>query len=315
MPRRLVGALWHPTPATVRLVALLGVIANAGIVVTGGAVRLTKSGLGCPAWPKCSGDSLVPVAGPGHPPLNTAIEFGNRMLSMLVLMSAAACLVAAWRLRPARRDVRLLAAVLPLGVVVQAGLGGVLVLVKLPPGMVAVHYLLSAALIAAAVALYVRAGEGDGPARPLVGPALRRTGGALVAAVALVLVAGTVVTGTGPHAGDDQAPRFGFPIETVTKLHSAAVWITVALTVAMLVGLRMAGAPRGAGTGRVPPRVVRLAAALLAVEAAQGAVGYVQYALGVPAPLVALHLLGSVLTWIVVLLLAFALRERAAAGA
>lgn len=286
-----------------RTLALLGVLANGAIVVTGGAVRLTKSGLGCPTWPKCTGDSLVPVAGPAHSPVHMAIEFGNRMLSFLVLVVAVACAVAAWRLRPARRGPRTLAALQVGGVLAQAVLGGVLVLVKLPPGMVAVHYLLSAGLIAAAVALYVRATEGDDPPRPLVRPAVRRLGTVLVVAVAVVLAGGTIVTGTGPHAGDDRAPRFGFDIEVVSRLHSATVWIAVALTVAMVLALRATAAP---------PRAIRLATVLLAVEAAQGALGYAQYALGVPPVLVGGHLLGSVLTWVAVLLLGFSLRERPA---
>lgn len=286
-----------------RRLALLGVIANCGIVVTGGAVRLTKSGLGCPSWPKCTGDSLVPVAGPAHSPINMAIEFGNRMLSFLVLLAAVLCVLAAWRMRPVRRTPRVLAAIQVGGIVAQALWGGLLVLVKLPPGMVAVHYLLSAGLIAAAVALYVRVAEGDGPPRPLVSPWLRRAGTALVVAVGAVLVGGTVVTGTGPHAGDDQAPRLDLDIETVARVHGATVWITVALTVVILLALRASAAPAP---------VTRAAGVLLAVELAQGGVGYAQYVLGVPAGLVAVHLLGSVLTWVAALWLAYTMRERPA---
>lgn len=298
---RIRDAVWNPTAVSMRLLALAMVVVNAGIVVTGGAVRLTKSGLGCPEWPKCTGDSLVPTAAPEHSPVNMAIEFGNRMLSFLVLATAIACVVAAWRLRPQRRGLRLLAAVQPLGVVAQAVWGGLLVWIKLHPAMVGVHYLLSAGLIAAAVTLFVRASEGDEPPRGQLDRRLRWLAAMTVGAVAVVLVAGTVVTGTGPHAGDDQAPRYDFDIVTVTRLHSTVVWISVGLTVAVLVVAAMTGAPS---------RFTRLAGVLLGVELAQGAVGYAQYLLGVPAPLVGLHLLGSVLTWIVAVHMMLATRTR-----
>jgi heme a synthase len=295
--------VWSPTPVTVRRWALAAVVVNAGITVSGAAVRVTKSGLGCPTWPRCTPGSFIPAAHGETAPINMAIEFGNRMLSFLVLLAAVLCVLGAWRMRPARRTPRVLAAIQVGGIVAQALWGGMLVLVKLPPGMVAVHYLLSAGLIAAAVALYVRVAEGDGPPRPLVSPWLRRAGTALVAAVGAVLIGGTVVTGTGPHAGDDQAPRLALDIELVAQVHSATVWITVALTLVILMGLRASAAPS---------HVTRAAGVLLAVEGAQGGVGYAQYALGVPAALVGVHLLGSVLTWVATLWLVYAMRERPA---
>jgi cytochrome c oxidase assembly protein subunit 15 len=298
---RLRDAVWRPTPASTRLFALLGVIVNAGIIVSGGAVRLTKSGLGCPTWPKCTGDSLVPASTPDHSPVNMAIEFGNRTLTFLVLAVAVVVLTAALRLVPRRRDLLRLAAVQPAGVVAQAGLGGITVLTGLHPATVAAHYMLSAALILAAVWLHVRAGEGDGAPRRLVGPWLRRLAFALSGVVVALLVAGTVVTGTGPHAGDDQAPRFGFEIEQVARVHGVLAWVTVALTITLLIGLHRTGAPR---------TVRRRAADLMVIELAQGGIGYVQYFTGVPAPLVALHMLGSALLWIAMLRLVFALRDR-----
>ncbi|HEX2313071.1 MAG TPA: COX15/CtaA family protein [Thermomonospora sp.] len=298
---RVRDAIWRPTPASLRLLALLSVIANAGIIVTGGAVRLTKSGLGCPTWPKCTADSMIPTSSPEHSAVNMAIEFGNRTLTFLVLATAAAVFVAALRSAPRRRDLVRLAAVQPLGVLGQAGWGGLTVLTDLHPAVVAAHFMLSPALLVAAVALYVRAGEGDEPARPVVGPRVRAVALGLVPVAALLMVAGTIVTGTGPHAGDDRARRFGFDIEHVTRVHSAMAWLTVALTVVLLVSLR-----NGRGSRALRRRVVEL----LAIELAQGVVGYVQYFLGVPALLVALHMLGSALLWIAVLRVAFATRER-----
>jgi cytochrome c oxidase assembly protein subunit 15 len=298
---RLRDAVWCPTAATMRLLALLGVIVNAGIIVSGGAVRLTASGLGCPTWPKCTGDSLVPTRDAGHPGLNMAIEFGNRTVTLLVLAVGVAAFVAASRLTPRRRDLLRLAALQPLGVVAQAGLGGVTVLTKLHPATVAAHYMLSAAILLAAYALYARAGEGDGPPRVLVRPPLRALAYALTAVVGALLAAGTIVTGTGPHAGDAAAPRFGFNIEQVARLHGALAWATVALTIALMIGLRRTNAPRP---------LQRRALDLFVVELAQGGIGYMQYFLGVPALLVGLHMLGSALVWLAALRVVFALRSR-----
>ncbi|PRX04503.1 UNVERIFIED_ORG: cytochrome c oxidase assembly protein subunit 15 [Actinomadura viridilutea] len=294
-------AVWRPTAASLRLLALLSVIGNAVIIATGGAVRVTESGLGCPKWPKCTGDSLVPTHSPEHPAVNMAIEFGNRMVTFLVLGIGLLVFVAALRLRPRRRDLVLLAAAQPLSVVAQAIIGGIVVLTELHPASVSLHFLLSPALLVFCVALWVRAGEGDAPPRALVGPWVRRLAWALTVATGAVLVVGTVVTGTGPHAGDADSRRFGFNIEDVTRVHSLLAWTTVALTVALLAALHRTDAP---------PAVRRLAQALFALELGQGLVGYVQYFLGVPAPLVVLHMIGSALMWIVVLRLLLAVRDR-----
>ncbi|WP_225993154.1 COX15/CtaA family protein [Actinomadura rudentiformis] len=244
------AAVWHPTPASMRFLALLGVIGNAGIIATGGAVRVTKSGLGCPDWPKCTGDSLVPTAHPDHAAVNMAIEFGNRMLTFLVLAIGVAVFVAALRLRPRRRDLVLLATAQPASVFAQAIIGGIVVLTELHPASVGLHFLISPALLIFCVALWVRAGEGDEPVRPLVADGVRRLILALIGVTALLMVAGVVVTGTGPHAGDAKSQRWGFNIEDVARIHSAVAWLTVALTVVLLVVLRRTGPPLG---GR-PPR-------------------------------------------------------------
>jgi cytochrome c oxidase assembly protein subunit 15 len=294
-------AVWRPTAASLRLLALLSVIGNAGIIATGGAVRVTESGLGCPEWPKCTGDSLVPTHSPEHPAVHMAIEFGNRMLTFVVLALGLLVFVAALRLAPRRRDLVLLAAAQPLSVVAQAIIGGIVVLTELHPASVSLHFLLSPALLIFCVALWVRAGEGDAPPRALVGPAVRRLAQALVAATGAVLVAGTVVTGTGPHAGDADSRRFGFDIEDVTRVHSLLAWTTVALTVALLAALHRADAPRD---------VRRRTLGLFALELGQGVLGYVQYFLGVPAPLVVLHMLVASLMWIAVLRILLSMRDR-----
>ncbi|GLZ06712.1 cytochrome b561 [Actinomadura sp. NBRC 104412] len=294
-------AVWRPTPASMRTLALLGVIGNAGIIGTGGAVRVTESGLGCPEWPRCTGDSLVPTHSAEHPAVNMAIEFGNRMLTFLVLAVGLLVFIAALRLAPRRRGLVWLAAAQPASVVAQAVIGGIVVLTKLHPTSVSLHFLLSPALLIFCVALWVRAGETDEPPRRVVGPAVRGLAGALAAATALVLVAGTVVTGTGPHAGDAEARRYGFNIEDVTRVHSLLAWATVALTVTLLVVLHRV---------RAPAALRRRALELFALELAQGLIGYVQYFLGVPAALVVLHMLGAVLMWIAALRVVLATRTR-----
>ncbi|MFI0446244.1 heme A synthase [Actinomadura sp. 6N118] len=330
---RVWAAVWHPTPASMRLLALLGVIGNAGIIATGGAVRVTKSGLGCPDWPKCTGDSLVPTAHPDHSAVNMAIEFGNRMLTFLVLAIGVAVFVAALRLRPRRRDLVLLACAQPASVFAQAIIGGIVVLTKLHPASVGLHFLISPALLIFCLALWVRAGEGDEPVRPLVGSGVRRLILALIGVTALLMVAGTVVTGTGPHAGDAESRRWGFNIEDVARIHSAFAWLTVALTIVLLVVLRRTRPPLGGrpprppGKGRLtgglhsaalrsghrsgaPSALQRRAVELFVIEMAQGAIGYVQYFTGVPAVLVVLHMLGSAIMWIAALRLIFAARDR-----
>ncbi|WP_242614547.1 COX15/CtaA family protein [Actinomadura roseirufa] len=294
-------AVWRPTPGSLRFLALLGVIGNAAIVASGGAVRVTKSGLGCPEWPRCTGDSLVPTRDSGHSALNMSIEFGNRMITFVVLAIGVLVFVAALRLRPRRRDLVRWALAQPLSVVAQAVVGGIVVLTKLHPASVALHFMVSPILLIFCLILWIRAGEGDERPRPLSGPRLRRLAAGLPAACGAVLVAGTVVTGTGPHAGDADARRWSFDIEDVARVHSALAWITVGLTVVVTVALHRTGAPAAAR---------RRAHELVALELAQGAVGYIQYFTGVPRPLVVLHMLGAVLMWIAAWRLVYALRER-----
>jgi cytochrome c oxidase assembly protein subunit 15 len=272
---------WFALPTTLRRLALASVIANVGIVVTGGAVRLTGSGLGCPSWPRCDGGRLVPNDSLG---VHGAIEFTNRTLTFVVGLTLLLTAVAAWRQRTQVR----LAVVALLGVPAQALLGGIVVLTDLNPWLVAAHFLLSAAILAVTFLLWWRVARPQSVALPR--PARLLTW-ALTCVTALVLTAGTVVTGAGPHAGDltdGKVRRIDLPIGGLAQLHADLVMVLVGVTVGVLA---LAAAVR-AGPLR------RVAAALLAVELAQGAIGYTQYFLHVPALLVGLHMLGACLVWI-----------------
>jgi cytochrome c oxidase assembly protein subunit 15 len=287
-----------------RGIALAGVITAAVIIVTGAAVRLSKSGLGCPDWPRCTRSSLVAAHTRGDPMFHTWIEFGNRMVTVLVTAIAVAVLVAAWRFRPGgrrRADLVWLAAVQPAGVVAQIVLGGIVVLTNLNPAMVSLHFVVSIAVVAAAVALHAKCAEGTAPARSLVRADLRLLACGVVAVTAVMLAAGTVVTGTGPLAGAGAVPRYHLPLTGVTQFHSDIGWLLGGLTLPLVVGLRVT---------RAPVRVMRLGWLLLGLIGAQGAVGYTQYFTGLPAGLVWVHVSGSLLIWIAALELMFAVRDR-----
>jgi cytochrome c oxidase assembly protein subunit 15 len=306
----LVRAVLTPTPRSMRRIALAGVIADTVIMSTGAAVRLSSSGLGCPDWPQCSTADIVASKNTGQTLLNTWIEFSNRLLNFPLVVIAALVFIAAWRFRPLgpggqkRRDLFWLGVAQPAGVVAQAVIGGIVVLTKLAPAAVSVHFLVSASIVAAAVTLYTRCGEGTVPSTPptaVVRPDLRLLSAALVAVTAVMLAAGTVVTGTGPLAGNAAAPRYKLPLEGVTQLHADIGWLMTGLAVALVLGLRVSGAP---------PRAMRAAWIMIAALGLQGLLGYVQYFNHLPAGLVWFHVTGAVLVWIAVLRLFFALRDR-----
>ena len=293
-----------PTPRSMRQIALAGVIADTVIMSTGAAVRLSSSGLGCPDWPRCSAADIVASKNAGQTLLNTWIEFSNRLLNFPLVAITVLVFIAAWRFRPQgtrRRDLVRLAAIQPAGVFAQAAIGGIVVLTKLNPAAVSVHFLVSAAIVAAAVILHVRVTEGDDPPTAVVRSDLRLLSAALVAVTGLMLAAGTVVTGTGPLAGNAGAPRYKLPLEGVTQLHADIGWLMAGLAVALVVGLRMSGAP---------PRAVRASWVMIGSLGVQGVIGYVQYFTHLPAGLVWVHVTGSVLVWIAVLRLFFAMRDR-----
>jgi len=304
--RSLAESVLAPSADSMRRIALAGVAASAGIIMTGAAVRLSQSGLGCPDWPACTAHSVVASGATGSSLLHRWIEFGNRLLTGAVMVVAVIVAVAAWRFRPGdggrrQRDLVALALIQPAGIVAQAVIGGVVVLTRLDPVWVSVHFLLSAALVAAAVTLYVRTTEGTAPARPLARPDLRLLAAAVVAVVAVMLAAGTVVTGTGPLAGARSVARYHLPLGGVTQLHADIGWLITGLALALVAGLRFSQAPR---------RAMRLGWLLLGLILVQGAVGYTQYFSGLPAGLVWVHVTGAVLIWIVALRLPFALRDR-----
>jgi cytochrome c oxidase assembly protein subunit 15 len=253
------------------------------LVITGGAVRLTGSGLGCPTWPECSEGSFTPVATQIEPEHQVWIEFGNRLLTFALLIAALAVVIEV--LKTKRRDLRPLAAGQLLGILAQGALGGITVLTGLHPLTVAAHLLLSMILIAGAASLYSRR---SGPiARSKIKiTSLRIISGTHLAISFLVLVLGTLVTGSGPHAGDESAQRFGFDIRNITVLHTDAVIFLMGLTIAYLVLPQITMATK------------RAIVIFLGISLGQGAIGYIQYVTGVPEILVAFHLLGAVLFWI-----------------
>jgi cytochrome c oxidase assembly protein subunit 15 len=276
--------------------AVTSLAVNILIVVTGGVVRLTASGLGCPTWPRCTDESFVPHGALGW---HGAIEFGNRMVTFLLAAVAVATFVAA--VNYGRRSVVRLAVVLALGVPAQAVVGGVTVLTDLNPWVVAFHLLVSMAMIGVAVVLLRRLHEGDGPARPSVPSAAYWLARSTFVAGWVVLYLGTVVTGSGPHAGDLDAPRNGLDPAALSQLHTDAVFLLVGLTIGSVLALRAVDAPAGA---------VRAATVLLCLELAQGLVGFVQYFSGLPVLLVGLHLLGSALVSAAITWLLVEVRER-----
>ena len=257
--------------------AVANLVANIAIVVTGAAVRLTGSGLGCPTWPRCTDASYVAH---GELGIHGAIEFGNRLLTFALVAIAIACFLAAVGSRH-RRAVRL-ALVIGLGIPLQAVLGGITVLTDLNPWIVAGHFLLSMAIIMVCVALVDELRSPDRGAAP---PLPRALAWATLAAGWVVLYLGTVVTGAGPHAGDTESPRNGLDPSTVSHVHAWSVYVLVALTVALL-----AVALRGGHAW-----LARVTGLVLLIEVLQGVLGWVQYWLDLPVGLVALHMLGAAL--------------------
>ncbi|MET7302566.1 COX15/CtaA family protein [Embleya sp. NPDC005575] len=288
------------SPLVARRVFLANLVAQIGIVVTGGLVRLTDSGLGCDTWPRCDSDTSdwTPHQAVSH---HAYIEFGNRMLTYVVGAIAVACVVAAYRLTVRRKDITTLAWMQIGTVVGQAVLGGITVRTDLHPMAVASHLLLSMLLIASAVALYERGGEGDAPARLLVRPEIRWFGYGTLALAAALIVIGTVVTGSGPHAGDLKAKRFDVDIDQMAWLHADLAFLLLGAAVALALALRVTDAPVAA------QHRVRW---LLAVLIPQGLIGYIQYFNGLPEWMVLTHMLGAALTVVTATRALFGLRVR-----
>ncbi|MET0904214.1 MAG: COX15/CtaA family protein [Acidimicrobiales bacterium] len=310
MPRlhpRLTG-LWRDpiSPSTYRTITAAALVALIAIVVSGAAVRLTGSGMGCPTWPTCEDGSLVPRGATGA---NGWIEFLNRVFTGLVSVAVALAVLGARRRVPYRPDLTRWAWGLVAGVFAQALLGGLVVALHVAPLAVAGHYLLSAVLVANAVILHHKAGEPEGEPggrrHAVATPAVLRGARALVVLAGLVLLTGTLVTGSGPHSGDEAADRLPFAVVTVARVHSATVWVFLVVVVAVL---------RRATSGDADPSTIGRGRVLVGAIVAQGALGYVQYAAGVPEALVAAHVLGSVLVWVATLRFYLALTQPRLAG-
>ena len=281
-----------------RRLALASLIANTGLIVTGAAVRLTGSGLGCPTWPRCTDDSYRNTPEMG---VHGVIEFGNRLLTFVLVVIALACFIAALLTRPRRRSLILLSLAIGLGIPGQGVIGGITVLTNLNPWVVGLHFLLSMGLVAGAYALWKRTSEGDGKPVSLVPQPLRHLARLLTVVSAAVIVLGVIVTGSGPHAGDENAKRNGLDPATVSQAHADLVFLLIGLSVAMWFALRAVEAP---------PHAIRAAGVLIVVELAQGLIGFVQYFTNLPVLLVGFHMLGSALVWIATLALARSLRTR-----
>ena len=256
---------------------------QAGLVLTGGAVRITGSGLGCPTWPECTPGSYTPVPHQAEGQLHAWIEFGNRLLTFALVAVSIAVLVHV--LYKGRRDLRTLALGQLLGILGQGVLGGITVLTDLHPLPVAGHLLLSIILIAGAASLYSRREFVASPRTDLE-PLTKRISKLHIALTFVVIVLGTVVTGSGPHAGDEKAQRFGFDIRTVAWLHADVVIALLGLTAAFYILVRS------------DKELLRRLTVFTVIALAQGAIGYIQYFTGIPEILVAAHLLGATLVWI-----------------
>ena len=298
--RRLSALLAHP--GFCRRSAGVAVVALALGIVSGGAVRLTGSGLGCSGWPNCTATSVVaPLQ--FHP----LVEFGNRLVNVVITLGMVLVVLASFRRRPRRTDLVLLSSGLIAGILAEIVLGGETVLHKLAPQFVMSHFVLAVVLLVDALVLYHRARQPDGGpvevaggtvaggtvaggrARPLPARCLVRRGHlwasrGMLALTFVVVVLGTVVTSTGPHAGAPGVPRFGFSLHTVAQLHGTSAEVLLALTVATLWSMHRA---------RVTPAVLRRGEVLLVVLVAQAAVGYSQYLSGDPVLLVGIHLAGA----------------------
>ncbi len=262
-----------------RAVTVFALVLIAAIVVTGAAVRLSGSGMGCDTWPNCADGELIRFGN-----TNQTIEQVNRLFTGMVSLSVIAAVLGSLRRRPYRRDLVWWSFALVGGVLGQIVLGGITVLVHLHPAAVSGHFVLSMILLVAAVNLVWKARHGTETARPLVGPVdvnLSRI--AAVCATAL-MVTGPVVTGSGPHAGDAEARRFGFFFPEVVRIHSINMWIFLAAVVVLLARLARSGAPAG---------VLQRGWFVVGAIVVQGGIGYTQYELGIPPWIVLAHIAGA----------------------
>jgi heme a synthase len=271
------------SPRVYRRLTLGIVVLLAVIIVTGAAVRLTNSGLGCPDWPNCNANNFVSVE--NH---HEAIEQLNRLLSGAIGIPIAVALIASYRRKPRRRDLIALSWALFALFWCEAILGGIAVIVNLAWVSVMGHFLLAIALVGVALTMHHRAGEPDGPAHSVVNDTCRLGARAVYALTIWVLIAGTLVTAAGPHGGDIDAKRLGWPIPDIARVHGVSVNVLIAATIALVVLLRRSHAPT---------RVMNTAEAMLVAMCIQAVIGYVQYFNDIPALLVGFHVAGAVLVF------------------
>lgn len=300
----LIARLPYPTQVVQRIIAVAAIVTQAGIGVTGSVVRVTGSGLGCPTWPECFPGSMVPVEHEEYHHLNQWIEFGNRLLTFIVAIVAVLCVLVAWRIRlshPQRTRLLVLAWSMPAGVAAQGIIGGITVLTGLLWWTVAIHFVVSAALVWLAVLLFQAFQEGDAPPQLRVHPLERKLLALLAVVLGAIVTAGTVVTGAGPHGGDPDTPRFDASIEVLTEIHGTL--LLGYLLILVLLGIRWA-------RGGVSRGVWWRYAAVWVLSLAQGGVGALQYRLEVPEELVSFHVLGAVLLIVATATLWCASRDR-----
>ena len=265
------------------------VFTQSAIVFTGALVRITGSGLGCSTWPECTPGSYTPTPDQPEAPLHAWIEFGNRLLTFVLLINALALMFTI--LKSGKRELRKLGALQIVGILAQGVLGGITVLTALNPATVAAHFLLSIILIAGALSLRQRV-HGKSPIEITLIPLVTKLIWLHLLLTSLVLIAGTIVTGSGPHAGDSAAERFNLDSRTMAWIHADLVIALLGVSIALLIAIRLglAGQARQVLSGRIQ--------IFLIVALAQGGIGYIQYFTKLPEALVAAHIIGSIAVWL-----------------
>ncbi|MEV0190026.1 COX15/CtaA family protein [Kitasatospora purpeofusca] len=301
-PFSLLAERWQPSAAVVKRAAFAALVMSVVIVVTGGAVRLTASGLGCTTWPRCTDESLTPTAEMGF---HGVVEFTNRMLTYVLSAAVGWAIVAARCARPRRRVLTKLGWAQFWLVMSNAVLGGITVLTGLNPYTVALHLIAAMALVWVATLMWERSKEGDGPARPLVAEPIKRLSYALVGVIGLLVAAGTLVTGAGHHPGtpkdNKMVPRIPLDYDRLAQAHADLAFLSIGLSIAVVFVFAAV---------KAPPAARARARELLVGLLLQGVIGFVQYFTDVPELLVGLHMLGATLIWIAALRIPLALRAR-----
>lgn len=275
-------------PALRRLSNLM-VFTQSAIVVTGGAVRITGSGLGCSTWPECTPGSYTPTPDQPESAFHAWIEFGNRLLTFVLLLNALALMFVI--LRGGHRSLRKMGAFQIVGILAQGVLGGITVLTGLNPATVAAHFLLSIVLIAGALSLRQRV-HGITPSYISPIPLVKKLLALHLFLTIAVLFVGTIVTGSGPHAGDTTAERFNLDAKMMSWIHADLVIALIGVTIALVIAIKLGESPESKSV------LAARAQKFLLIALAQGAIGYVQYFTGLPEILVGAHLVGAVLVWI-----------------